>query len=554
MVSAIALGAAACSPEERNFGDSSSSSSSSGAGGNGGSAMACKPDETEACYNGPAETLEVGVCKGGTHVCLPGGEGFGECGGEVLPTVENCLTPEDEACNGNDPKECPTLADGWLEAFGTAGSGQYVHALAITNTGDIVVVGSFGDTLDFGMGPMASTGSSDIFVAKFDQLGKVIWNRRFGDASSQSAFAVGVDSMGAIYVGGSMVGNVDFDGTLLTSAGSADAFLARFDPDGKLVWAKNWGDINPQYVRHIEVTKTNLIIVAGEFGGTIQFDANGQNKLTAVGGSDVFVARFDTSGFLSGSRGFGGTFNDSVRGLALDSANRVYLTGGYDGTANFGGPMLTSTGARDGYVVALTATLNTTSAFGFGNPNGPNSYQEAYDVVVNDIDEVIVSGGFTEGLELPGQFLSNSDPLSRSMFLAQFAPQLGSVTLAKQFGGVGGSVNDARLAIDPVAKQLVIAGAFTGDMDFGGGLLHAEAAADPYFAKLAADGAFVAARLLPNEVAVIDNPNNISCLALLPVGDLIIGGTLRTPILYGNKAVGTIDAKDGNALLGRFLH
>ncbi len=515
--------------------------------------MACIPDTTEACYSGPAATLEVGVCIGGMHVCLPGGEGFGECGGEVVPSVENCLTPQDEACNGNDPAECPTLADGWLKTYGAL-SGQYVQALAVTNLGDIVVVGSFGDTIDFGNGPMASTGASDIFVAKLDSLGNAIWSKRFGDASSQSALAVGIDTMGGIYVGGSMAGKVDFDGTILTSAGVEDAFLAKFEPNGDLAWAQNWGDTTTQMIRHIEVSKTNLIIVAGEFKGTIQFDSNGQNKLTAAGGTDVFVARFDTSGFISGSRGFGGTLNENVRGLALDGANQVYLTGGYEGMANFGGPGLASTGARDGYVVALTPTLNTNAVLGFGNPNGPNSFQEGYDVVVNGLDEVIVAGGFAEGLELPGQFLSNPEPLSRSMFLAQFAPQLGSLITARQFGGVGGVVSETRLAIDPVAKQLVLAGSFTGDMDFGGGLLHVETAADPYFAKLAFDGKFVAARTLPNEPLPADNANGISSLALLPLGDLIIGGVQRTPILYGQTVVGTVDAKDGNALVGRFLH
>lgn len=553
VVSSIALGLAACAPEERNFGDSSSASSS-GTGGDGGSGMACTPDKTEPCYTGPAETLEVGLCIGGMHVCLPSGVGFGECGGEVTPTAENCLTPDDEACNGNDPKECPTLADGWLKTYGTAGSGQYVHAVAVTNTGDIVVVGSFGDMINFGKEPMASTGSSDIFVAKLDPLGDAIWSRRFGDASSQSAFAVGIDSMGGIYVGGAMAGKVDFDGTVLTSAGTEDAFLARFEPDGKLAWAHNWGDTASQTIRHIKVTKTNSIIVAGEFKGTLQFDA-GPNKLTSAGGNDIFVARFDTSGFIASSRVFGGTLTETVRGLAVDSVGQIYLTGGFEGMANFDGPMLVSTGARDGYVAKLGTNLNTVNVVPFGNPNGPNSVQEGFDVAVTESDEVFVTGGFAEGLSIFGAFLTNAEPLSRSMFLAHINGQFTDlIATPQQFGGLGGVVGDARLAIDPATKQVVLAGAFTGDVDFGGGLLHAEAAADPYFAKLGFDGTFVAARTLPNEVTPADNTNNINALALLPSGDLIIGGVQRVPLLYGNMVVGEVDIKDGNAMLGRFLH
>ncbi len=556
VVSGIAIGLAACAPEERNFGDSSSGSgsSSSGTGGDGGSGMGCKPDASESCYSGPPNTLEIGVCKSGSRVCLPSGIGFGECGGEVVPTVENCLTPEDEACNGKDAAECLPLADGWLKTFGTGGSAQFVSDIAVTSTGDLVVVGAFADTIDFGSGPMASTGSLDIFVAKLDPLGNAIWSRRFGDATSQSALAVAVDNMGAIYVGGAMAGKVDFNGTLLTSAGSDDAFLARFESDGKLAWAHNWGDLNSQSIRHIEVTKTNLIVVAGEFRGTLQFDS-GANKLTSAGSSDVFVARFDSSGFLSGSRAFGGTLTETVRGLAVDNANQIYLTGGYEGTADFNGSMmLVSTGARDAYLAKLTPTLNTITSLGFGNPNSPNSFQEGFDVAVNDNDEVFVSGGFAEGIDLNGKFLSNPETLSRSMFLAHFDPTLAGSLGHQQFGGVSGIVVDSRLAIDAVAKQVVLAGSFTGTMDFGGGPLVSKDAQDPFFAKLGFDGTFVAARVLLNEPIPADNSNNLTALALLPVGDLIIGGVQRTPILYGNMVVGTIDAKDGNALLGRFLH
>lgn len=549
MALVVVVGTASCTPEERNFGNTGG-----GGTGAGGSAGVCTPDEAESCYTGPPTSLEVGVCKSGTHVCLPSGEGFGECGGEVVPSPENCLTPEDEACNGDDPTECPSLADGWLKAFGSLNFGQSVQDIAVTSDGDIVVVGGFNDTVDFGTGPVASTGLSDIFVAKFDPLGNAKWVKRFGDAAAQVAFAVAVDNTGAVYVGGSMTGSVDFEGTFLTSAGSEDAFLARFEADGKFVWAHNFGDAAKQTIRHLEVSKTNMIVAAGEFAGVIAFDASGMNVHTAAGTSDIFVARFDTSGFVAGSRRFGGPAIDLVRGLALDSLDRVYITGSFEGTANFNGPMLFSTGGRDAYVAALSPTLDTFNALAFGNPNGPMTHQDGYDVVVMPNDEVVVSGSFAEAIDIAGDFIANPEPLSRSLFITRFAPELSTFLKAQPFGGVGGSVLEGRLAVDPVTKELVIAGSFTGDMDFGGLLLQAKDAPDPYFAKLTFDGAFVAARSLPNEPTAADNANNINSLALLASGDLIVGGVQRTPITYGGGVVGEADSKDGNALLGRFIH
>jgi len=549
----VALGAASCTVEQRNFGSTGGAGGTGGDGGSGGSAMACMPDAEGSCYPGPMETSDVGLCKPGIHVCLPSGEGFGECGGEVVPAPENCLTPEDEACNGNDSAECPSLGDGWLKVFGSVGFPQTVQDLAITNTGDIVVVGSFADTIDFGNGPIASTGSSDIFVAKFDPLGNAIWSKRFGDASTQVAHAVAVDNTGAISVGGAMAGPVAFEGTLLTSAGASDAFLARFEADGKFVWARNFGDTLAQTIRHLAVTKTNLVIAAGEFAGVIDFGGSPNVQMSA-GSTDIFLARFDTSGFISGSRRFGGPTIDTVRGMALDSADQIYLTGGYEGTATFNGPTLISTGARDANIVQLTPTLNTPNAQGFGYANGPTTYQEGYDVAVAPNDDVFLAGGFVEGLELPGQFLPNADPLARSMFLVHFTPQLASVLTSQSYGGIGGVVPDTRLAIDGTAQHIAIAGSFTGDINFGGGMMHAEGASDPFLAKLSFVGIQIAARTLPNEPSPSDNPNTISALALLPSGDLIIGGVERSPIIYGKAIVGADEPKDGNAMLGRFLH
>lgn len=548
LASLVAFGTASCTPEERNFGNTG------GAGGTGssGSGMMCTPNMEQACYTGPVETKDVGTCKAGIAVCLPMGDGFSECGGEVVPVPENCLTVEDEACNGDDPSDCKTLDDGWLKTYGSPGFMQLIQDIAITSTGDIVVVGAFADMIDFGKGPMASTGSADIFVAKIDQLGNALWSKRFGDASPQLALAVAVDNTDAVYVGGSMAGSVDFEGTLLTSAGGDDAFLAKFESDGKFVWAHNYGDTAKQAIRQLEVSKANVIIAAGEFAGTIDFMGA---KETAIGGTDVFLARFDTSGFVAGSTRFGGMLTDTVRGLALNSVDEIYLTGGFEGSADFNNQKsVTSTGSRDAYIAALKSSFSVLEVLGFGYANGPTTYQEGYDVAIAPNDDVFLTGGFVEGLELPGQFLPNADPMARSLFLARFKPQIAGLLTSQIYGGIAGTVPEGRLAVDAKANQLVIAGSYTGDMDFGGGKMSAVAQQDPYFVKLTFDGIQVAARTLPNDPVPSDTGNFIGSLALLPSGDVIIGGFERIPISTGKTIVGEPDPKDGNALLGRFLH
>jgi hypothetical protein len=63
---------------------------------------ACAPGEIAPCYDGPAATLAVGICKAGSATCLSSGQGYGACTGEVLPAAkDDCATPEDENCDGN---------------------------------------------------------------------------------------------------------------------------------------------------------------------------------------------------------------------------------------------------------------------------------------------------------------------------------------------------------------------------------------------------------------------------------------------------------------------
>ena len=62
---------------------------------NGQTSCVCTPGEVAPCYSGPLGTENVGVCKGGTKTCASSGTSWGSCMGEVLPSPETCVTPDD---------------------------------------------------------------------------------------------------------------------------------------------------------------------------------------------------------------------------------------------------------------------------------------------------------------------------------------------------------------------------------------------------------------------------------------------------------------------------
>jgi hypothetical protein len=114
----------------------------------------------------------------------------------------------------------------WSQSFNRA-VGQSVAA----DGEDVLLTGYFKGTVDFGGGPRTSAGKEDIFLAKFERTGDHLWSQSFGDSAKQASYSVAVDESENALLTGFMEGAVDFGGGPLTSTGMADIFLAKFGSD-----------------------------------------------------------------------------------------------------------------------------------------------------------------------------------------------------------------------------------------------------------------------------------------------------------------------------------
>jgi hypothetical protein len=117
-----------------------------------------------------------------------------------------------------------------------ASSSQNPMALAADSSGNVYATGSFFGTTDFDPGPgtfnLASAGSGDVYAAKFDPAGNLVWAAGAGGSLSESAHDIALDSSNNVHVVGLFNGTTDFDpgpGSLpLTSAGAADIFVWKY--------------------------------------------------------------------------------------------------------------------------------------------------------------------------------------------------------------------------------------------------------------------------------------------------------------------------------------
>lgn len=121
----------------------------------------------------------------------------------------------------------------WSEHVGGTGFDE-VRSIAVDKAGNILLAGlSFGN-IDFGNGVLINGGGnqSDFIIAKFPPAGgSATWSKLLGDVGQQDAVGIAADpTSGAVLFTGMTTKTVDFGLGPLTSMGSYDIVLAKFQP------------------------------------------------------------------------------------------------------------------------------------------------------------------------------------------------------------------------------------------------------------------------------------------------------------------------------------
>ena len=161
------------------------------------------------------------------------------------------------------------------------------------------------------------------------------------------AYGIDVDDAGNAYVTGRLVGSADLDGdgeADITSCGPSDVFLAKFTPDGALLWARRAGGPNDDRGNGVAVDGAGNAYVVGTFVGedlagrsTIDFDGDGVAELPYLGFFDVFLAKYNADGEFLWARSAGGVGIDRGYGVAADEAGNAYIVGeSLSGEGEFG--------------------------------------------------------------------------------------------------------------------------------------------------------------------------------------------------------------------------
>jgi hypothetical protein len=306
----------------------------------------------------------------------------------------------------------------WSQRYGGSGT-DFGWSVTVGADGDLLLSGSYEQVLDLGDVTL-TTEARGAFLAKLDPGGDVVWVRGCQSVGSTYGGTVSPDSEGGAFWSGGFDGSIDLGAGAHDSAGDEDGFLARIDSGGDAVWSVRIGDTGFDFVTCDTAAGGDEPVLAGDsfatghFSSTVDF---GPGPITSAGGGDVFVARFTASGDPVWSAGFGDEQSDDGLALAVDGQQNVVVAGLFFGTIDFGGGPLISNGEDDSFVAKLDAdgghlwSGHYGGAFGMDRANG---------VAVDDDDNVLVTGSFTDGTDFGDGPVSTDGVLE--LFLVKLSP------------------------------------------------------------------------------------------------------------------------------------
>jgi hypothetical protein len=156
----------------------------------------------------------------------------------------------------------------------------------------------------------------EIYISKLDAAGNFLWAKQVG---GEVGFSIALDRAGNVYATGYYAW--------------ADIAINKLDPAGNITWTKQFG---AQIGYSLAIDSSCNIYSTGQFYGTRDFDPGiGTFNLTAIGSSDSYINKLDSSGNFIWAIQLGGTSEVLSRSLAVDNNENIHTTGSFNGTADF---------------------------------------------------------------------------------------------------------------------------------------------------------------------------------------------------------------------------
>ena len=304
----------------------------------------------------------------------------------------------------------------WAKNSVQVGDFDDIETIKVNTEGEIFIVGSFSNTVDFDSGDnsflVTSAGDADAFVLKLNSIGQFVWVKTFGAAGLDKAPTLCLDPQSNVFISGWFVGSVDFDPgpdfrELISTGDPFNLYLLKLSSDGHFSWVTHFTQTDNVFVREITSDQSGNIYAISDLYGVVDFDpGEGVSELTSAGGSDVSIVKYSNSGNFIWARGVGGSNYEFPAGIVTNRYGEVFCCGSFRGTADFNpGQEVFNLNSSDGwddiFILKLSADGNLIWAEKTGGPG--NNQERCWDIWTTDADEIYFTGQYRDiGIFNPG--------------------------------------------------------------------------------------------------------------------------------------------------------
>lgn len=451
---------------------------------------------------------------------------------------------------------------GMAYSFGTAGQ-EYGKAVCVDGNNNIALALLFQNTLDFdpGNGTKNLTARAiDCAIAKYDENMNIIWAISLEGPGIETPHGIVADKDGNFYVAGyfgstNSQTTADFDPgrnvASIKSLGGFDAFLAKYDKNGKYLWALGLGNskgATEERAWDLACDNEGNVIVTGCFQGTVNFNPKGSKQINVThngAGFGLFLAKYDKNGQNLWAFGIPSaakaSMTEAYSSVACDNENNVYFGGNYRGQCDAdpgnGVLNLTSKGETDFFICKHDKNGKLSWAKSMGGAGA--DFLSPGALRVGKDGNVYATGHFRGTSDFdPGASTKNltSKDQADDLFLASYSGK-GDHRWSFSVPSTGGPDGGHRVDFDS-SGNVVLAGWFKGSGDFDPGpktavltANGASGAGDIMFAKYTKNGEYLWARLIGAKISGNDNLSIAAGLAVDSKDNIVMTGKF-----YGKDA------------------
>lgn len=235
----------------------------------------------------------------------------------------------------------------------------------------------------------------DAYLVKFNSSGVRIWATYYGEQANDYGKSVACDQSGNIYLTGytGSTINISTPGShQFIYGGSTDGFLAKFDNTGVRLWGTYYGGTGPgaEGAEHVGVDILGNVFISGDAQTANGFTTVGCYQPVYNGAIDAFAAKFSSAGVRVWGTYYGAAATDRGKSMCVDQFGNLYLGGetassGVIATVGSHQPFLG--GGIDGYLVKFA------DCAGLPNPSiiGPTVVCQGAGAIIYSVVPVALS-------------------------------------------------------------------------------------------------------------------------------------------------------------------